>query len=50
MRRTNHSISWLEIIILDLAAILAIGAMGASRDMPRASDGATSQVAVVASR
>jgi hypothetical protein len=31
MRRTHNSISWLEILIVNLAALLAIGAMGSSR-------------------
>lgn len=42
MRRTHNSISWIEILIINLAAILAIGAMGTSRQS--AATGATSDI------
>ncbi|CAN5378385.1 hypothetical protein BH09PLA1_BH09PLA1_24230 [soil metagenome] len=43
----NQTISWLEILIIDLALILAIGAIGASRASQLSPDRATASTPAV---
>lgn len=47
--KRNNTISWIEILIIDLALILAIGAMGASKSSKSTTDATKSSV-VLASR